>query len=53
MEGLELWDGLEAVLRDGCALEGVEGLESVGREVGVEGLAEDEERVEDLAEDEE
>lgn len=46
MEGLELWDGLEPVLRDGCPLGGVEGLDSIGREVVVvDGLAEDEERV--------
>lgn len=46
VEGLEFWDGLEVVFGAGQALEGVEGLDNVGREVGVEFLAEDEERLE-------
>lgn len=44
VEGLELWVGLE-VLGACPALEGVEGLDTVAREVGVEGLAEEDERL--------
>lgn len=44
VEGLELWVGLE-VLGAWRALEGVEGLDTVAREVGVEGLAEEDERL--------
>lgn len=42
VEGLELWVGLE-VFRAWRALEGVEGLDTVAREVGVDGLAEEDE----------
>lgn len=44
VEGLELWVGLE-VLGVWRAFEGVEGLDTVAREVGVEGLAEEDERL--------
>lgn len=44
VEGLELWVGLE-VLGAWRALEGVEGLDTVAREVGVDGLAEEDERL--------
>lgn len=44
VEGLELWVGLE-VLWAWQALEGVDGLDTVAREVGVDGLAEEEERL--------
>lgn len=45
VEGLELWVGLEGVLGAWRTLEGVEGLDTVAREVGVEGLAEEDERL--------
>lgn len=49
VEGLEFWDGItlsaEAAVGAGRALEGVEDLDSVGREDGVEGLAVDEDRL--------
>ncbi|KAH7554653.1 hypothetical protein JRO89_XS12G0253300 [Xanthoceras sorbifolium] len=49
VDGLEFWDGrvlsTEEPVRDGRVLEGVEDLDTEGRADGVEGLAEDVERV--------